>query len=178
MSDLRKAAAVGALAIAACLAVPVYGWLAGRDRAAPAGRAAVLETHLDRSPADARAWVFLARERMDADRFQAAADAYSKAIAASPKVARDPRIWCELADALGMAQGGKLAGKPHEAVGQALALKPDEPCALEIAGSAALEAGDRPAARRHWQALLAQLEPGTRRHTELSAAIERLRHGS
>ena len=32
------------------------------------------------------------------------------------KVAADPAIWCEYADALGMAQGGSLAGKPRELV--------------------------------------------------------------
>jgi cytochrome c-type biogenesis protein CcmH len=72
-----------------------------------------LETHVAASPGDARAWVMLARLRMQRDQFEAAAVAYGRALDASAKVARDPLIWCEYADAVGMAQGGSLAGRPR-----------------------------------------------------------------
>ena len=84
--------------------------------------------------------MLLARLDFAADRFADAAAAYERALAASPKVARDPAIWCEYADALGMAQGGSLAGRPRELVMRALAQNPAHPKALEMAGSAAYEA--------------------------------------
>ena len=43
----------------------------------------------------------------------------------------------------------------------------------DIAGSAEYEQGDYAAALRYWQPLLAALEPGSKPHTELAAAIAR-----
>jgi cytochrome c-type biogenesis protein CcmH len=124
-------------------------------------------------PRDGRAWVLEARHHMDADRFAEAARAYEKGIAASRKVAADPQVWCELADAVGMAQDGRLQGRPAELVQRALALNANHPRALEMAGSAAYEAGDYARARAHWEQLLLLLPPGSREHAELSAAITR-----
>jgi cytochrome c-type biogenesis protein CcmH len=134
---------------------------------------AQLEAHVAAAPADARAWVMLARARMQRDEFGPAATAYAKALEVSPKVARDPLIWCEYADALGMAQGGRLAGKPRELIDKALALNAAHPRALEMAGSAAYEAGEFRAAARYWQQLLAQLAEGSAEHAQLAAAIAR-----
>lgn len=132
-----------------------------------------LEAYVARSPKDARAWVMLARLRMQADRFAPAAEAYAKAVAVSRKVAADPGVWCEYADALGMAQGGSLAGRPRELIDRALALDAAHPRALEMAGSAAYEARDFGAAAGYWRRLLAQMTPGTPEHTQLAAALER-----
>jgi cytochrome c-type biogenesis protein CcmH len=139
----------------------------------PAGFRDSLARHLARNPSDARSWVMLARSEFDADRFGEAAQAYEKAIAASPKVARDPQVLCELADALGMANGGTLQGRPRELVMKALVLNPQHPKALEMAGSAAYEQGDYASAASAWRALLAQLPPTSTEHRELAAAVER-----
>lgn len=130
-----------------------------------------LESRVASVPRDARAWVLLARLRMDADQFESAALAYAKAIAASSRVAADPQVWAEYADALGMSQGGSLAGPPREAIGHALALDPKHPKALELAGSAAYEARDFRAAYAHWTALLAQLEADSPQRAPLAAAV-------
>ncbi len=132
-----------------------------------------LRAHLERQPRDARGWVILARLQADRDRFQEAAQAYEKALALPSKVANDPAVWCEYADALGMTQGGKLAGRPRELIERALALNPNHPKALEMAGSAEYGQGDYASALRYWRPLLAALEPGSRAHTELAAAIAR-----
>jgi cytochrome c-type biogenesis protein CcmH len=126
-------------------------------------------------PRDGRGWILEARALMAADRFPDAVEAYEKGLSASRKVAADPLVWCELADALGMAQGGRLEGRPRELVARALAIKPDHPRALEMAGSAAYEAGDFRSALSYWEALLGQLPPGSASHAELSSAIERTR---
>lgn len=132
-----------------------------------------LEAHVAASPSDARAWVMLGRLRMQFDRFTPAAAAYERALGASAKVARDPLVWCEYADAVGMAQGGRLAGKPRELIDKALALDATNPRALEMAGSAAYEAGDFRGAVGYWQRLLVQLPADSSERAELAAAIAR-----
>lgn len=134
---------------------------------------AQLVAHLERSPRDGRGWVLLARHDFDADRYHDAAKAYGQALDIDPKVARDPAIWCEYADALGMMQGGSLAGKPSELIAHALTLDPNQPQALEMAGSAAFERGDPGAAVDYWRRLLAQLPPRSAEYAELAAAIAR-----
>jgi cytochrome c-type biogenesis protein CcmH len=134
---------------------------------------AQLQAHLASSPRDGRAWVTLARLEMNADRFNAAGEAYAKALAASAKIARDPGVLCEYADALGMAQGGRLEGPPTPWIERALAIDPSHPKALEMAGSLAYERRDFRTAVRHWRALLDQIETGSPAHAELSTAIQR-----
>ena len=144
------------------------------SNAARAGDArAELVRHLEQTPGDARSWVLLARTDFEADRFADAADAYKRALATGRKVALDPGIWCEYADALGMSQGGSLAGKPRELVMRALAQDPKHPKALEMAGSATYEAGEYASAVGYWRELLLQLPQDSSEHAELAAAIAR-----
>lgn len=135
---------------------------------------AQLEAHVAAQPRDARAWVMLARARMEAAQFAPAAVAYARAIDVAAKVGKDPIIWCEYADAVGMSQGGTLAGKPRELIDRALALNADSPCALEMAGSAAIEARDFRGALVHWKRLLTLLPEGGVQHLQLSNAVERV----
>jgi len=175
------------LVVLGALAVSLYA-LRGNEAALrdPEGRAAFadggprapvlrdeLAAHVARNPGDGRAWVLLARAEFEADRFAEAAAAYGKAVAASPKVARDPAVWCEYADALGMAQGGSLAGAPGNLITHALALNASHPKALEMAGGAAFEARDFQSAARYWRELLVQIPHATRERGELAAAIAR-----
>jgi cytochrome c-type biogenesis protein CcmH len=143
------------------------------DRPTPSATREELVRHLARSPRDGRGWVLLARLEFAADRFAEAGQAYEKAIAASPRVAGDPVVWCELADALGMAQGGTLAGRPRELVQRALTLDPAHPKALEMAGSAAFEVQEYSGAAKYWRELLPLLPERSRERDELNAAIAR-----
>ena len=153
---------------------PVIG---SGDAAAVAPRAPalrdILVAQLERNPRDGRAWVLLARLETAADRHAEAAADYAKAVAASTKVAADPAIWCEYADAVAMAQGGILAGQPRDLVMHALALDARHPKALEMAGGVAFEARDYAAAAKYWRELLAQIPGTTREHGELAIAIAR-----
>jgi len=132
-----------------------------------------LARHLARNARDARGWVLLARMDLAGDRFDDAVAAYRKALAVSPKVAADPGIWCEYADALGMQQGGTLAGPPRELVMHALALDAAHPKALEMAGSAAYEQREFASAARYWRQLAAALADGSPERRELASAIAR-----
>jgi cytochrome c-type biogenesis protein CcmH len=132
-----------------------------------------LRTQLEHEPSDARAWVILARLEAETGRFAAAALAYENALALPSKVASDAAVWCEFADALGMMQGGRLAGRPRELIAHALALNPNHPKALEMARSAEYGQGNYASALRFWRPLLATLQPGSQVHAELAAAIAR-----
>lgn len=174
---LLAAIAAGGLALyfkssegAADAALPA---VANGDVQDPAALLKSLNEHLAKQPRDARAWAILARLQFEAERFPEAAQAYEKALALPTKVANDPALWCEYADALGMTQGGTLSGKPLELVRRALAISPHHPKALEMAGSAAYEQGDYAGALNYWRPLLAALEPGSKMHAELVAAIGR-----
>lgn len=192
----RRALVIAAVALPV-LALPIYlefgsPHLAGRGpapqavgsgaedgAAAPAAapqaaKLAALEAHVASTPKDARAWVLLGRARMEANQFGPAAFAYERAIAVAPKVARDPAVWCEYADAVGMSQGGSLVGKPRELIGKALEFDAEAPCALEMAGSAAVEARDFRAAQDYWSRLLRQLPAESPQHLQLATALKRI----
>jgi cytochrome c-type biogenesis protein CcmH len=133
-----------------------------------------LEEHLRYAPRDGRAWVALARLHMNAGRYEAAAHAYEQSLTSTAKIAGDADIWCELADALGMAQGGTLAGRPRALIEKALALKPTNPRALEMAGSAAYEAGDYAQTVQRWAALMRELPADSTARRELAVALNRV----
>jgi cytochrome c-type biogenesis protein CcmH/NrfG len=157
-------------------------------KAAEAARAGKPMSHAQRhemlqrvvtlNPRDGRAWMLLAFSELAQERFGQAAQAIEQAVKVSRRIAADPAVWCEWADALGMAQGGSLAGRPTELIDKALSLSPRHPKALEMAGSAAYERRDFRAAVTHWEQLLPQLAEGTQPHAELSAAIDRARRKS
>jgi cytochrome c-type biogenesis protein CcmH len=132
-----------------------------------------LKSQLARQPRDGRGWVLLARAQADRTEYKAAAASFQKALTVSEKIAKDPGVLCEYADALGMAQGGRLDGKPAELIAQALAIDPNHPVALEMAGSAAYSDGRYADALRYWNQLLADLPAGDDRIGDLKAAIAR-----
>ncbi len=180
-------------ALAVAIAVPLlaaalYAWLGdfgalderrtldpqtARETLSADALRADLVARIARNPRDGRARVLLARVEFGEDRFAQAAAAFAEAMAVDPRVAKDPEIWCEYADALGMAQNGSLEGRPRELLAQALALDPRHPRALEMAGSAAYEARDFAGAARYWRELLALAPPGSSEQRELAAAIAR-----
>lgn len=134
-----------------------------------------LAAHLEKNPRDSRAWIILARMHFDRDAFAQARAAYARALAIPGKVAEDPMVWCEYADAVAMANGGRLAGEPRQHIEKALALNPGHPRALEMAGSAEIEQGNFRAALGYWEPLLKLLPPESPAYRELSAAVERTR---
>jgi cytochrome c-type biogenesis protein CcmH len=187
-SPVRRRGIVAMVVALPLLAAGLYAWLGepaalADDSALDAQAAfatlpgnvvrAELLAHLARNPRDARGYVLLARLDAANDDFDDATNAYAKALAASAKVANDPAILCEYADALGMAQGGTLAGKPYEFVQRALAVSPAFPRALEMAGSAAFEQHDYAAAVRQWRALQAQMAADDPQARDLRNAIAR-----
>ena len=124
-----------------------------------------LARRLEEQPQNLPGWVMLARSYETLELFDAAAQAYRRALQEARRSAMDEevqaRLWADLADALASAQGGDLDGEAGKAIKQALMLQPDQPKALALAGSAAARHGKLDEAQKNWQALLRQLEPGS-----------------
>lgn len=156
----QPVAAVEAFAVAS--PVPVVATGASREE---------LRRQAERYPRDGRAWALLAYAEFEADAYADAAAAFEKAVAVSRKVADDPGVLCDWADALGMVQGGNLKGRPTELVSRALALRPAHPKALEMAGSAAYERREFALAADYWRRLLLQMPQGSAGHRALADGI-------
>jgi cytochrome c-type biogenesis protein CcmH len=132
-----------------------------------------LREQAQRYPRDGRGWALLAYAAVEANAYAEAGAAFEKAVSVSTKVAADPGVLCDWADALGMAQGGTLRGKPTELILRALALRSDYPKALEMAGSAAYEDRQFALAADYWSRLLRQMPQGTPGHLALEEGIAR-----
>ena len=117
-----------------------------------------LADRLKQNPNDAQGWTMLARSYMMQERFSDAASAYEKLTALN---ANDADAWADYAEALALANGQSLAGKPTEAINRALQINPKHQKALDLSGSAAYQAGDYGKAIEQWQKLLKLLPPGS-----------------
>ncbi|HID49783.1 MAG TPA: c-type cytochrome biogenesis protein CcmI [Chromatiales bacterium] len=116
---------------------------------------AKLAERLVQEPDNAEGWFMLGRSYMTLGRYAEAAEAFRRANGLVPGNAN---ILLRYADALAMAQGGKISGPPFELIKQALKASPDDPTALWMAGIGYEEAGDYEQAVRHWRRLLTHLQ--------------------
>jgi cytochrome c-type biogenesis protein CcmH len=123
-------------------------------------------------PDDVRGWTLLARSMAALGRFDESARAYEHLAKLTPK---DPQVLADYADALGMAQGRKLAGKPYELAKAALAIDPKHRKSLALAGTAAMDAGDFAQAMTYWQTLAADLPADSEDTTRVRAIMEEIR---
>lgn len=146
---------------------------AGTMSAAVASDYSELERHLKLQPRDGRALVFKARLDTEAGRFDLAAQGYAEAVRVSSRVARDPGVWVEYAEARALAQGGSLVGEPEPLLQRALDLDGRHAQALDLAGSAAWERRHYAQAAALWQRLLVQTPADSERRAALVKAIDR-----
>jgi len=112
---------------------------------------AALAKRLQSNPSDAQGWTMLARSYNSMSRFGEAAGAYAKATELQPQ---DADLWAEYAFVTAMTNGQKLEGRPMELITQALKVDPENPKALQLAGSAAFQAKDYKKAVAYWQRVL------------------------
>ncbi len=110
-----------------------------------------LATRLQAQPLDPAGWAMLGRSYAVLGRMDEAVAAYRKALEQDGKNAD---LLADFADVRATGQGGSLEGEPAELLAQALAINPDAPKALALAGTRALRAGDKAQARAHWERLL------------------------
>jgi len=117
-----------------------------------------LEEKVAQNPSDGESLLLLARAYGELERYGDSVKAYEKL---TEFVNDEAWIWADYADMLAMVHGQKLAGPPTKLIDKALALDPNHPKSLALAGSAAMERGDYTAAIRHWGRLLNGLPPGS-----------------
>jgi cytochrome c-type biogenesis protein CcmH len=129
---------------------------------------AALARRLEQNPGDVQGWTMLGRSYTSLERYREASNAYAKATALK---ADDAELWADYAFALAMANGQRLEGPSLELVKKALKLDPENPKALELAGSAAFQAKDYNQAINYWQKLLQKTPPDSELARALSQRI-------
>ncbi|GAO36516.1 cytochrome C biogenesis protein [Sulfuricella sp. T08] len=139
----------------------------GQHDAAP--MIAALEAKLKAKPDDAAGWYMLARSYASIGKFDESARAFEKAAALLPD---DARLLADYADALAMAQGQSLQGKPLELINKALKLNPNDEKTLNLAASAAYQSKDFAQAAAYWRRLLKLIPPEADIVKDITAAIE------
>ena len=127
-----------------------------------------LAKRLEQNPNDAEGWLMLGRSYISMERFADAAAAYEHVTKLN---GNNANAWADYAEASAMANGQRLAGKPTDAINRALQIDPKHQKALDLAGSAAYQAGDYKKAIDHWQKLLTQLPAGSEELRTISAQI-------
>ncbi|WP_454763871.1 cytochrome c-type biogenesis protein CcmH [Cupriavidus campinensis] len=134
-----------------------------------------LALRLRKTPDDPGGWYTLARSYGAMERFDDAAAAYARAVALVPDAAA---LRADYADALASAGGGQLEGPAMEQVRIALALDPDEPKALALAGTAAAERGALAEAIGYWEHLYRLLPADSETAKRVAGNIAAARGGS
>jgi cytochrome c-type biogenesis protein CcmH len=131
-----------------------------------------LAAHLRENPDDTAGWKLLGRAYASLERFPEAADAYAKAAVRAP---RDAQLLAELAEALAMARGRRLAGEPEQLVARALELEPANVKALALAGTAAFARKDYAAAAAHWEKMLPLVPADSEDARSIQASVDEAR---
>ena len=129
---------------------------------------AKLAERLKSNPNDAQGWTMLARSYSSMEKYPEAVNAYAKATELNPK---DADLLAEYAFVTGMAGGRSLEGRPTEIINQALKADPENPKALQLAGSAAFQAKDYKKAIDYWQRVLKKVPPGSEVAETITARI-------
>ncbi|WP_323011204.1 MULTISPECIES: c-type cytochrome biogenesis protein CcmI [Pseudomonadota] len=131
-----------------------------------------LAARLASNPDDAHGWLMLARSYRYFERYADAAEAFSNAASV---IQTDPLALSEYAETLARISPAGFKGEPTQLLERALALNPNEPFALTLAGAAALGRQDYPAAIDYWRQLLGQLPPDSDAARAVANTIERTR---
>lgn len=127
-----------------------------------------LAARLEQNPDDAEGWAILGRSLLALQQYQDASVAFENATALAPT---DAQLYADYADALAMASGESLEGKPAQLIQRALQIDPNNQKALWLAGTAAYESGNYAEALTVWKRLQGLLEPGTEASDTIAANI-------
>ena len=131
-----------------------------------------LAERLKKEPDNLDGWLTLARSYYSMGRFQDASAAFDHVISKAPNEAD---ILADYADALAMAQGRNLAGKPMELVQRALKVDPTQWKALAMAGTDAFNRKDYRQAIAYWERLKANLPPDAPIAQQIQGSINEAR---
>lgn len=127
-----------------------------------------LSERLKVNPNDAAGWRMLIRSYETLRRFEPAAQAYRQLLALEPDNAD---VMVDYAVVLGMTLGQRLSGAPEALILRALEINPDHLQALALAGSAALERGDKATAVQRWNRILTLSPPDSPLYRSISESV-------
>ena len=130
-----------------------------------------LVDRLKANPDDPQGWLMLARSYKVLGRYAESAEAFGRV---GPMLEQEPALLADYAEVL-VQRSGTFAGKPNELIARALALAPNEPQVLFMAGAAANEREDFAAVADYWGRLLLQLEPGSEDARAVEQAVTEAR---
>ncbi|WP_031432359.1 c-type cytochrome biogenesis protein CcmI [Methylomarinum vadi] len=131
-----------------------------------------LAERLQQQPNDSEGWLMLGRSLKYMRQYDKAAQAFAQAYRL---LGEEPSVMLQYADALAMAQGGKLSGKPAELIFKALSLAPDDATGLWLGGMAKAEMGEYQQALRYWQKLEPKLAGNPESLREVQGLIAALK---
>ncbi len=131
-----------------------------------------IQERLRTSPDDARGWFALGRTYMIKQEYEPAITAFQRAY---DLMEDEPAILFALADALALNDAGNLLGEPEKLVQRGLALDPDFPNGLWLAGLAAEQRQDHLAAYQYWTRLLPLIEDDPQSASQVAQLLEQLR---
>ncbi len=128
-----------------------------------------LAERLKQEPENAEGWFLLGRSLMSMSKYDDAVKAFEVVDKLQPD---NPPVMLALANAVAMAQNGKIGGRPEHLVNRALELDPTSTTALWLAGIAAEERGDYKLALLHWGKAEPTLKPADQQElrTRMQAA--------
>ncbi len=127
-----------------------------------------LSQRLQENPQDIEGWVMLGRSMSVLGRYNEAVMAYENAIQFAGE---DANVLADYADALAMAGGESLEGKPMEMLQRALAVDPNNQKALWLAGTGLFERGDFTGSIEYWGRLMNMLPPDSEDYEAMRANI-------
>ena len=131
-----------------------------------------LAERLKKEPDNANGWSTLARTYYSMGRFAEASAAFEKLVELVPD---DASVLADYADALAMAQGRRIAGKPMELINRALKIDPLQWKALAMAGTDAFDRKDYRSAVELWEKLQASLPADAPMKQQLAGSINEAR---
>lgn len=114
-----------------------------------------LAAKLKAQPNNAEGWFMLARSYMSMNRYKEAVAALEKT---NQLIPNNPVVMLRYADAMTMARGGQISGKPFELIKRAVEIKPDDPTGLWLLGMGYEEQGEFQKAISYWNLLLPLLK--------------------
>lgn len=133
-----------------------------------------LAERLQREPGDRDGWLMLARSYKVMARYDDATAAYEQA---GPRALDDPDLLADWIESRILAADRRFDTRSRELLARAMTLAPQHPGVLMMRGLAALDRGDRPAARAAFEQLRGLYPDGSADRQALDQALARIDAG-